>query len=254
MFTHLRSICAAIFGLAAFFPSDGIAQFRDPFPYARVTISPLIGYRLPYDARVEGTVYTQTTATSAEFTEERGGGTLVGGEAEVQLIGRLSTFASLLYASPVANVVTERGRRPEQFTGPNIWFGSVGFVLRLPEPIPDYRRFPFVTSIHAAPAIVREIPRGSRLPPEHDLYVENPWETIDHFAVNAGFQATILLGTPSIALQLGVSDYITFWNSRAVERQLERAYREQLGEEIIAEYRMPVSHQFVGQAGLSLRF
>jgi hypothetical protein len=230
------------------------AQFRDAVPEARVSITPVVGYRFPYNARVDATVFTEHEAISAQFDEERGGGYLAGGEVEVLLAGPLSIFSTVLYAEPAANRVVEDGTTPQDFTGPTVWFASMGLKVRLPEPTPDYRRFPFVTSLQIAPGVVREIPRRTRLAPDHPLYVPSPWSTIDHPALNVGLRVKTLLGSPNLALHLGLNDYVTFWNAGAVSRQLERAYQEQLGLEVTADYQLPLSHQFQGHLGISFRF
>jgi hypothetical protein len=230
------------------------SQFREEAPYSRVNITPVVGYRLPYSARVEATVFTDTHAISSRFDEERGGGYLTGGEAEIRIAGPVSIFGTVIYAEPAENRVVESGMAPQDFSGPTVWLASAGLVIRLPEPVPDYRRFPFVTSLQIAPGLVREIPRRTRLAPDHPLYVPSPWETIDHMALNAGFRVITLLGTPRLALQFGVNDFVTFWNANAVSQQLERAYHEQLGLDVTAEYTLPISHQLHGHLGISFRF
>jgi hypothetical protein len=230
------------------------AQFREPTPYTRVSITPVLGYRFGYTARVEATVYTQQEAAFAQFEEERGGGHVVGGEAQVHVTGPLGVYTSALYATPADNRVLEDGYPPQDFTGPAVWFASAGITVQLPEPMPDYRRFPFVSSLQVGPAIVREVPRQAPLPPDHPLYEPTPWRAINHLAINAGLQVNATLGSPNVALHVTLHDFVTFWNERAVADQLQRAYREQLGLDVTADYRLPVSHQFQARAGISFRF
>jgi hypothetical protein len=237
------------------FPTVVSAQFREPFPYARVTVTPLIAYRFPYVTRVEGTVYTATEVEFAEFRERRGGGTVLGGELEVRIVGPLSVVGGVGFAEPADNLVSTDGGPEDRFVGPEVWYYSAGLSLRLPEPTPDYRRFPLVASLSVAPALVREVPQRSPLPPDHPQFVPSPWSAISHRAVNVGFKSTLLLGTRHLALQFGLNDFITFWNDTELERQLEEAYRQPpLFLNVIADYNQGVSHVLQGHVGISFRY
>lgn len=235
-------------------PAWASAQFREPFPYSRLSVSPVIGYRFPYVARFDAAIYTREEVFFSEFTEERSGGAVAGGEVEMYLFGPIGLIGTALYAPSVENLVAENDEPAQRFVGPDVWLLSTGISIRLPEPAPDYRRFPLLASIRLAPGVVREVPQGSPLPPDHPQYVPSPWQPINHPALDVGVKASTLLGSRHLAFQFGVSDFITFWNSNAVERQLEQAYLQQLRLPVTAVYNLGRSHLFQAYAGFSIRF
>ncbi|CAN5753911.1 hypothetical protein BH23GEM3_BH23GEM3_03040 [soil metagenome] len=237
-----------------FIPVRTEAQFREPFPTSRLSISPMVGYRFPYVARFDAAIYSDDEVFFSEFTEERSGGATAGGEVEMHIFGPIGLIGSALYAPSVENRVAENNEPAQRFVGPDVWLLSAGISIRLPEPAPDYRRFPLLASINLAPGVVREVPQGSPLPPDHPQHVPSPWQPINHPALDAGVKATILLGSRHLAFQFGVSDFITFWNSNAVERQLEQAYLQQLRLPVTAVYNLGRSHLFQAYAGFSIRF
>lgn len=249
-----KRICGAALLVLILLPLPALAQFRDPNPKPRVSLSPTVAYRFPHTAHVEASLFTSTDRGDAEFVERRGGAALLGGELELRLFGPLSVIGSAAFAEPATNWVSENGGGAERYQGPRIAMYTAGLLVRLPEPDPDFRRFPIVSSIVVAPGLVREEPRRDPLPVDHPLYVPNPWGRIDHPALNLGVRATVGLGRSPIAVQVGVSDWITFWNTTEMERQLEQAWLDAFGVPVIADYQMGPSHLFQITAGVSLRF
>ncbi|CAN5125526.1 hypothetical protein BH20GEM2_BH20GEM2_18160 [soil metagenome] len=243
-----RLLLAALF----FLPLPAAAQLGlETLPRARVIVSPYFGARATHDTRVELGVNDGSEAF-ASLTEERRDGTqLVGGQVEVRVFGPLGVVAALAHspASDIDFVRFDPGLPPDTSfgIGPELWLGKLGISYRLPEPSRDTRRFRTAGYISVAPAFVREDPRDNvGVQPEFR-------EPITNFAVNVSGDASISLGTPRLALQLGIEDYITFWNGEAHARQFERFF-ERIGDpaDVSADY--DTSHIIVPRIGISLRF
>jgi len=250
-----QRFCAALLLALVLCPAPAAAQLREPHVKPRISVTPTFSYRFPYTAQVEGSLFTDRERVDAEFRERRGGGTVVGGEAEMRLFGPIGLIAGAGYAEPAANWVSQDGGRDERYIGPRVWMYTAGLLIRLPEPEPDLRRFPIVTSITLAPGIVREEPRPDPLPDNHPLFVPSPWGRIDHPALNLGVKASVKLGSRHVAFQFGASDWITFWNTAEMERQLQQAYRQPpFYLDVIADYEMKPSHLFQLNAGFSIRY
>jgi hypothetical protein len=132
-----------------------------------------------------------------------------------------------------------------QVDGPSVWFAKLGISYRLPEPDPDDRRFHPAAYLTAGPALVRQ---------QFDGGLFDDGETVQSWGANIGAKAVQALGTPNVALYLSVEDYITFWNTDAVQlRILERLRAIEPGALLAADLGYDRAHVLMLNLGLSLR-
>lgn len=224
---------------------------REALPPERVVVTPLVGYRAPHSTGIELSVDSEFDSFSILTDEDRRGAVFYGGRVMVRAIDRLSVAATLARSSSarVNSVTREPGLPPESSfsIGPDLWFGSLGLSYRLPDPSWETRRFLFAGFVSVEPGVLREVPRANLSVPQEFL------ESVDNFTLSVAADASIALGTPNLAVNFGVRDYITFWNGDAHAEQFERFF-ERSGDpaDVSAEYN--TSHIIVPQIGISLRF
>jgi hypothetical protein len=235
-------------------------QYREPSPRPRVSVTPLVGYRIPYDAVGDLTLYYRDGSTTfLHSRERRGGGPVYGGEVEIRMFGPFGLSAGYLHAESAENTIDQRMEIYEEHgdteitwsgptRGPSSHFVRAGVVIYLPEPTPDLQRRPITASITVGPAIVREVQPADPVPADYPQANHIHWDPIDHYAVHVGLRAIIPLGTPRIALRVAAENHFTFWN----EAELNRQTMERFGG--LADWRYGRYHLATLNAGVALRF
>jgi hypothetical protein len=251
-----KRACLAVVAALLLLPTVAIAQFRDPAPKPRFSLTPIVGYRLPYEATGEMALHFRNGSTSfLESREQRGGGMMMGAEAELRLFGPLGLVASFVHAESAENQV-------EQFIhadglemnwagptrSPTVQFLKAGLVVFLPERSPELQRMPIAASLSVGPAVVREVQLPDAVPPDFPQASPVSWDPVNHYAVAVGARVVLPLTSRLVALRFGADDYITFWNVRELNRQTV----ERFGG--AADWSYGRYHLFVAHAGLSLRF
>jgi hypothetical protein len=256
----LNRTCTALMIGLLLAPAPLLAQFRDAQPKPRVTIAPLIGYRIPYEAVGEMSLYFRDGATSyLHSREKRGGGMVAGAEAELRLFGPFGISAAALHAESAENRVEQRIEMYDEdgfveviwsgpTRGPSTRFYRAGLVIFLPEPKPDLQRLPVSASITIGPALVREIQPADPVPPDFPQAAAIQWDPVNHYGLHVGAHAYVPLCSPRIALRVGAEDHITFWN----EQELNRQTAERFGG--VADWSYGRYHLATLHAGIVLRF
>lgn len=236
----------ALAGLLAL-PAAAAAQDPVPpgqLPPARVAVTPFVGLRVPYstgDAYLflsDGSVY--------HVAEQRGGGALAGAEVEARLRGPLSVLGSLAFGTSGDHEIRLTGSGGETADylddAPETWMGKLALAYRLPEPRPDNRRFKPAGYLLVGPSWVRT------------SWADGDFDAANHFGVNFGVHTAATLGTPRLALHLGIEDYLTFWD---IDRLAERnavLYGREFDDEVGVDIDYDSSHLVMLRAGLSFRF
>jgi hypothetical protein len=175
----------------------------EQLPTSRLSVTPFVGARVPYNT---GSFYViGANGEQLLVEEQREGSYAVGLNADAAFRGPFRFIASVAYSgSRQDNFVfgAPGDSLPEGgFTtdGPTLWFAKVGLSARLPDPIPDERRFHPAAFVSVAPALV---------------FVNHPSAgSSQHFALNIGADAVTRIGRGNFALNIGLEDYITFWNT-----------------------------------------
>jgi hypothetical protein len=237
-------------------PGWAAAQYQEAAARPRLSITPVVGYRIPYSATGEMSLYYQNGYTSyLNSREERGGGMVVGADAELRVWGLVGISATFLHAESVENQVEQTIHAPDyemEWSGPTrsptLQFLKAGIVVSLPEPSPDLQRFPIVASLSFGPAIVREIQLPDPVPADYPQASPVHWDPVSHYAAHVGGRVIMPLGTRYLALRVGVDDYITFWNVKELNRQTKQNYGG-TPDWTYGRYHLVVVH-----AGISLRF
>lgn len=172
-------------------------------PHTRFAITPFIAARIPGN----GSFYvTGENGAQLLVEEEHQGNAAVGLNVDVLLRGPFYFTAGAAYSGGGQDILTfgspldslPQGR--VLVDAPSMWFAKAGITARLPDPIRDDRRFHPSAFVTVAPAMV--------------FTTETPGqEATQQFALNLGADATVRLGQSNFALQLGVEDYLAFWNN-----------------------------------------
>jgi len=172
-------------------------------PGARFSVTPFVGARVPYNT---GTFYVLgANGQQLVVEEQREGSYAVGLNADARLTGPFSLVASVAYSGPQQDNFlfgTPGDSVPDgSFTddSPTLWFAKAGVSARLPDPVPDERRFHPSAFVTVAPAMVFVNDAGGG--------------NSQHLALNLGADAVTRIGRGNFALNLGIEDYITFWNT-----------------------------------------
>jgi hypothetical protein len=184
-------------------------QSGPQLPYARFSITPFVGVRMPVSTGREFLFENGETTSTNAVSRERGGAVLGGAEAEYRFLRHWSVVGSAATSSRGNDVLTfdtpsssdSLGVDGERFT-----FAKLGISYRIPDPSPDTRRFHPGGFVTVAPALVRMDGGGAG--------------AVNNFAVNVGLAATAPLGSDRrLAFQIGFDDYVTFWNTDRLEER-----------------------------------
>ena len=239
---------------AAFAQNDGFAAEPpvELVPFTRFALTPWVGFRVPYGSG-EYFVFTETGGEQIRLDEDRGGGVAVGLDAAYQVRGPLSVVGGVAYSAADEDQLTVlREDGTEQLyeaNGPQIWFVKAGLQYRLPDPVPDNRRFHPAAYVTVAPAVVfadwpeieglddNDVNGGSR-----------------HFALNLGVDAATNLGSRGLTLTFALEDYITFWDQDRIRARDEVLFGALFEDTVILEYDTPASNILMLRAGVSWRF
>lgn len=243
----------ALAGLLAL-PSLAAAQgtLANPLqlPRARFAVTPFVGVQVPYEGG-DQFIFTESGVPWA-IREQRAGAPLGGVEVEARAWGPLSVLGSVAFANPGDSEAVLRSLEgdvvPLRLDGPDVWMGRVAVAYRLPEPDPDTRRFHPAGFLLAGPALVR-------LDYDDQFLGEAVSGAVNNWGINFGFHAASTLGTPRVALHLGVEDFLTFWDTDRLARRDEVLFGDFFFQEpTIVDYDYSASNILTLRAGLSIRF
>jgi hypothetical protein len=219
-------------------------------PYTRFAITPWVGFRVAYGS---GDYFAFTEdGTQFQLDEDRGGGMALGLDAAFQVRGPLNVVAGFGYSGADQNnlsVIHEDGSvELFQSGGPEVWFLKAGVQYRLPDPIPDNRRFHPAAYVTVAPALVfMDWPDFEGFPDDVNGSTRN-------LALNIGFDAVTNLGSRGLALSFSVEDYFTFVDEDRIRVRDEALLGDLFEEPVAVTYNENTSNILVLKAGLSWRF
>lgn len=223
-------------------------------PFTRVAVTPWVGFRVPYGSAD----YFVVTEQGEQFRldEERGGGVALGLDAAYQLRGPLNLVAGFSYSEADTDVLNVRDLQGNQISfqshGPEVWFLKAGVQYRLPDPVPDNRRFHPAAYITVAPALVWvDWPDFEGADEE---VADDVSGTSRQFALNLGVDAVTRLGSRGLALTFSVEDYLTFWDTERTRVRDELLLGSLFEEPVEVEYSASSNNILILRAGLSWRF
>jgi hypothetical protein len=221
----------------------------DIVPYTRFAVTPWVGFRVAYGS---GNYYAFTeSGTQFLLDEDRGGGGAVGLDAAYQITGPLNLVAGVGWSDADQNdltVIDEGGIATEfQSDGPAVWFVKAGLQYRLPDPIPDNRRFHPAAYITVAPAMV------FMDWPEFDGFDDDVNGSTRSFALNLGLDAVTTIGSRGLALSFTVEDYLTFLDQDRIRVRDEALLGQFFEEPVSIDYDASTNNILLLRAGLSWR-
>jgi len=219
-------------------------------PDARFSISPFLGVRVPFSGGDQ--VFFGPGGEQFQASSERGGAPMAGADVRVRLRGPVSLYAGGSYSASrqdLLTVVSDAGTTTKyELDGPAMWTAKAGVSVRLPDPMPDNRRFHPSALVNVAPAIVwMDWPSSSSLS-------DDITRSTHHFAVNVGFDAVTRLGrSERWALDLGLQDYVVFWNTDALRARDAAVGEIVTGTPVTIDYDYSTSNLIGLKLGVTVR-
>lgn len=226
-----------------------------PVPNALFTVTPYFGLRSPLVSQRRATVVLPgLVPVVVDLSGERVGGGIAGAEAELRLFGPIGIVGSFAASNPDGILVTtqtESGALSQvEVDGASVYFARAALSYRFPEPDdPDgLRKYRPAAYIAVGPALVRE-EYG-----EGVLSLGDSGDRVDNWALAISLKGVQPLGTPRIALHLGLEDYVTFWNPDDDERRrIEQFLSLQPGTVLNADFDYDETHIIMVHLGISFR-
>jgi hypothetical protein len=241
----------SVLALAGLLALPAAAAAQDPLPPgqlppARFSVTPFVGMRVPYST---GNAYLFTgDGRSFVINEDRGGGALAGVEGEARVRGPLSVLGSLAYSNAGDYDIRLTSGEGEQIPligdTPDTWMAKLAVAYRLPEPRPDNRRFHPAGFLSVGPSLVRTNWADSDLDGSGD----------NHWGLNLGVHTATTLGTPRLALNLGIEDYLTFWDTERLAAHEATLYGDFFEDTAAVDFDYSSSNLVMLRLGLSFRF
>jgi hypothetical protein len=219
-------------------------------PYSAFGITPWVGLRLGYGS---GPYYIRTGDGSVyRLNETRGGGAALGLNLEARVRGPLNLVGGFGYTAAdqdVLSIEDENGSGGSIVVdGPRVFFAKAGLQYRLPDPVPDNRRFHPAAFVTVAPAVViTDFPA-------YGGFDDDVNGSATHFALNLGVDALTRIGSRGLALSIGFEDYITFWNQGRMRRRDEAFLGDVFETPVVVDYDSRLSNVLILRLGGSWRF
>lgn len=219
-------------------------------PYTRFSVTPWIGFRVPYGS---GNYFVSTeSGTQFQLDEDRGGSAALGLDAAYRVAGPVNVVAGVGYSGSDRNEMTvldENGNIARfSSAGPEVWFVKAGVQYRLPDPIPDNRRFHPAAYVTVAPAMV-----FMDWPEFEGFDAGDVNGSTRNFALNIGVDAVTNIGSRGLALAFSVEDYFTFLDEDRIRVRDEALLGSFFEEPVVISYEESTSNILVLRAGLSWR-
>lgn len=221
-------------------------------PVTRFAVTPWVGFRIPYGTG-GGHVFATAAEEQFQVAEARGGGWALGLTGEAQVRGPLSVVAAVGYSAASEDEVRFTGRDSATFgyqiDGPEIMFLKAGVQYRLPDPVPDERRFHPAAFVTVAPAVV-----WMDYPDFNGDFDDDVSGTSTQFALNLGLDAVTMLNSRGLALSFGVEDYLTFFDADHARRRDQLFIGTYLEDDVAIDYDYTYGNVLLFRAGVSWRF
>lgn len=208
----------------------------------RFALTPWIGLRPSMNVGDAFLFRTGEDISALSVEREREDAPVVGVDLQVGFTPSWGVVGGVAYSPERDEIVTFESTDgtdvlPAGFDGPDMLLAKAALQYRLPEPDPDLRRFHPAGYLYAGPSLVR-------------LGFDD--ESSVHFGANLGAAAEVRLGR-GLALNLGLDDYVTFWDNEELRQRDEVLLSAAVGEPVVVDYDYDFSNMLILRAGLSLR-
>jgi hypothetical protein len=244
-----RAVFAAL-AAAALLPVAASAQYGTvqdgPAWGERVRVTPFAGVAPRLTRSESWRIVIDGLPLSGDMDVDLGAGPAGGAEVEVRMWDRFSLIGSALLVArgeavemdPVTGEFYSRA-------GSDFLVGKIGVAMRLREQVSDLQLRTVTATAFAAPALIREMPA-------EDTRAGVTSEATNMLGANLGVNAEIPFAGSRFAVQIGLEDFLVFWNEDALARRTDAAFA-QAGYAAQSTVDAGFSHMPLLRAGVSLR-
>lgn len=223
----------------------------EQLPVSRFSVTPYLGFRVPFNTGNE--YVTLTDGTQYRLSWERGGGPMAGLDVAARVAGPVQALVGFAWSGSRSDNLTAESESGTITTysasGPTYYMAKAGVQVRLADPSPDNRRHHPSALITVAPALVwTDFPDAAGYPA-----AANGSST--HFAANLGADAATRIGKSGRwSLQLGLQDYVIFWNTDDLAVRDATTAQALYGSSATIDYDYNTSNMLTLRLGVSYRF
>jgi hypothetical protein len=244
-----RTVIVAL-AAAALLPAAASAQYGavqdGPLWGERIRVTPFAGIAPRVTRNADVRVVVGGLPISGEMESDLGAGPAGGAEVEVQLWKRFSVIGSgLLIARGEAVEMDPATGEYRARAGSDFVVAKLGVAMRLREAVSDLQLRTVTATVFAAPAFIRELPADDALAGESV-------DATNMLGANFGVNAEIPFAGSRFAVQLGLEDFLVFWNDDVLAERTSAAFAR-AGHTVQSTVDAGVSHMPLLRAGVSLR-
>lgn len=242
-----RGVFAVLALLAAPVPAAAQGLMTGQSPWGpRFRFTPFVGMA-PTVSRAERWVVAYDGDFSAgNYDVKLGAGPLAGASLEVRLIDRFALIGSGYFVK--RSETREYSQALQEYIvteGSDFLVARAALAIRMRENVAQLQKRSVTASVFAGPAYVREMP-SAELGPILGQY-------LDHWAASFGVDADVPLGGGAVALQFGLEDFYTFWNTTAIASRNDAFFADS-GFATQSSLETDASNMVLFRVGLSFRF
>lgn len=245
----MKRAAFVVLALLAVVPSIVSAQgvlTEEPLWGPRVRLTPFVGVAPTVSRTERWAVDFGGELSSGEYDVDLGAGPAVGASVEVRIVERFALIGAGYYVP--RGETREYSQTAGEFIvseGSDFIMAKAALALRLRETMSEMQMRRLTATVFAGPAYVREMPSDQLGPIQG--------ESLSHWGANFGVDAEVPLGGGDIALQLGLEDFLTFWNSSEIASRNDALFAD-AGLDSTSSLETDVSNMFIFRVGLSFRF
>lgn len=223
---------------------------EEPFAPGGLTVSAFAGYRFNFTVEFDRVVDVAGQQILSFAREEVDAAPIIGADLTFPIGGRFAVIGSAAYGvsgSTRTTVAAPDGSAEFVYDGGNFIFAKAGFSYQFLDRAPEYALNRVAAMASVAPAIVRIDPPAAGVSVFSD-------DAVTQFGIAVAANGIIPLRPwPYIAVDLGVEDFVTFWNTSEVATRLARTEGERLDATVRTEVKADPTHIFMARVGLRIR-
>lgn len=209
---------------------------------------------IPYVGWATGTTRAETwsyldgsgAAVREEVKMHLADGLAAGLNVQLPVVGSLSLLGGALYVDRDAADFSINGGESWTFTGSRSVFIKAGAALQLPQsddPLVVHR---LGAALFLAPFYMFEKPQPIASIPDSDLF-----DSAHHIGLSFGASGELPFARDRLTLQVGLEDYLTFWDEAGLQRLPDWLHDAPPGN--ATGVQADPTHQWLLRAGFSLR-
>jgi len=239
-----------VFALAALvvLPRLGSAQ-TDMEWGPRLRITPFVGVSPGFTQSGVAAVLDNGVVTRRAFDIDQDASLPLGVNAEYRLLNRFSIIAEGFWSSRGTSTFTTLDDEVvDTINGSDFLVGKVAAAMHLSELNPDMQLRRLNGAIFIGPAFIHESPKEAFAPANF------PTGSINQLGINIGVNAEMPLSNNRFALQVGLEDYMMFWNDADYSPRVQSYFQQRSATVQAAAADMGTGNMFLATVGLTFRF